>query len=458
MTKKQNYKKLIYSLLALFLLVVTVIGGWGILPAFADISGYSGVLDDLQKDGNFNVADYPDNAKDYSIQVIQIAESTDGELFLYTYQPCQKTKYLVATDINMSLSENVDGTKLYGLTLVSVDGVLCKYKVNGVTVSKEAKRYYNITSIYRKWDKDIDGEVTGGNTASGKSYSVGRLFCAKTVNGQVSYAWTFEQIVEILNPYAGVIRYSNGFKLYNDACDSHYIAFSTDWNIDFLAEATLSFSVTHWFRDYQALHILNKGTETFTDYSVRYDEEGQNEADGWRGKKYIWKRIESVESFKNDPQNVFSEEALSCLDDKQWVIRFYETPWTDSTRMHTWYTVHDVTILRLNFYSNGDCYDLGAVSDRINERPDDPDNENTDEKENFFVWLARLWCMPLWAVKLIFVLIILFPIFFIVLPILSAVFPAVRVVCKQILKFVWYVICLPFRGIAWIFKKIFKRE
>ena len=42
----------------------------------------------------------------------------------------------------MSLSESVDGTQLYGLTLINSDGVFCKYKVNGVTVSSDVVRYY----------------------------------------------------------------------------------------------------------------------------------------------------------------------------------------------------------------------------------------------------------------------------------------------------------------------------
>ena len=388
------------------------------------------------------------------LQVIQIAESTDKKLFLYVYNPCGVTRPLIATCVNMSLTQSVDNTRLYNLTYVSSNGVFGKYLVNGVTVSEETERYYNITSIYRKWDKDIDGELIGGNTSSGKAFPIGRMYCVKNENGKIKYSWDFEQVVEILNPYSGSLRYSNGFKLYEDACDSFYIAFNTDWDIDFLEEAELSFSVTHWFRDYQSLHILNKGTETFNDYVVRYDETGENVADGLWGKKYKWQRIESVESFKNDPQNVFSEDALSYLEGKEWVIRFYETPWTDSTRMHTWYTVQDLTILRLKFYSNGNCYNLGAVSDKVTGRPDDPDNINTNEKEGFFKWLADLCGIPVWLVKLIFSLIIILPVLGIALPLLVSAVPIVGTVLSVILKALWWVISAPFRFIAWIIRKI----
>lgn len=126
---KFNY---IYVVIALVLLMLSVMGGRYISSAFADTQQYTSALTDLQKDSSFNTADYPDKADDYAIRFIQIAESTDKELFVYTYQPSQKTTYLVATEINMSLSESVDGTQLYGLTLINSDGVFCKYKVNGV--------------------------------------------------------------------------------------------------------------------------------------------------------------------------------------------------------------------------------------------------------------------------------------------------------------------------------------
>jgi len=109
MTKQRNNKKLFYAFLTLLLLVMTIIGGRGVFPAFAYTSGYTSALADLQKDGDFNINAYPDIADDYKIQLIQIAESVNGELFIYTYQPCQKTRYLVATQINMSLTDKLGG-------------------------------------------------------------------------------------------------------------------------------------------------------------------------------------------------------------------------------------------------------------------------------------------------------------------------------------------------------------
>ena len=117
MKGKRNISKLAFLAIILLLLIATVISGWGKLPAFAERYVNTDVLEDLKKDEKFDVKDYPARMGDYSISVIQIAESTAGELFLYTYQPSQRTKYLEATQINMSLNQTADGTRLYELKL-----------------------------------------------------------------------------------------------------------------------------------------------------------------------------------------------------------------------------------------------------------------------------------------------------------------------------------------------------
>ena len=58
---KFNY---IYVVIALVLLTLSVMGGRYISSAFADTPQYTNALTDLQKDSEFNVADYPDNAKE----------------------------------------------------------------------------------------------------------------------------------------------------------------------------------------------------------------------------------------------------------------------------------------------------------------------------------------------------------------------------------------------------------
>lgn len=100
MINKQAKERLYSVILALLLLAVMLVGGRCISFAFADTPQNTSALTDLQKDSTFNAAEYPDNANDFSIQVIQIAESTNKGLLVYTYQPCQRTTYIVSTEIN----------------------------------------------------------------------------------------------------------------------------------------------------------------------------------------------------------------------------------------------------------------------------------------------------------------------------------------------------------------------
>ena len=91
-------------ILALILIVVSL----GCVPsgiAFAASETiYTGVLEDLQKDETFDVSEYPSKDKltdkDKVMDVIQIAESNAGELFLYVYQP-QAGKF-TASEVRIS--------------------------------------------------------------------------------------------------------------------------------------------------------------------------------------------------------------------------------------------------------------------------------------------------------------------------------------------------------------------
>lgn len=96
----------------------------------ADNNEYSNVLDDLTKDENFNIEDYPTKDKDYSLQVIQVAESEDKELFVYVYQPSAK---YIATSIDFSTTYDEDDNfydfNNYKLKLLNQEGTLSKYVV-----------------------------------------------------------------------------------------------------------------------------------------------------------------------------------------------------------------------------------------------------------------------------------------------------------------------------------------
>lgn len=109
-------------------------------------AGYTDVLEDLQKDENFNESQYFVNMQDYSLKVIHIAESIDNELFVYVYQPCSPNTELKATSVNISTEQDINNPKPrnYGLTLLSSNGVFYKYKVKDFVVKTDSIRYYDI--------------------------------------------------------------------------------------------------------------------------------------------------------------------------------------------------------------------------------------------------------------------------------------------------------------------------
>ena len=90
---------------------------------------YSSVLDDLHKDENFNEDDYPLIETDYSLQVIQIAESINNELFIYVYQPSGENLNLMATSINISTTPGDLKFINYKLKFLNNSDVFYKYLV-----------------------------------------------------------------------------------------------------------------------------------------------------------------------------------------------------------------------------------------------------------------------------------------------------------------------------------------
>ena len=352
-------------------------------------SGYSNVLDDLKSDPNFDENLYPANEKNYSLQVVQIAESTDGELLVYVYQPSNGKKDYTATSINISTAIN-DSLyyKNYKLELLSKDGVFCKYRVKDFTVKEEVLRYYDISSIFRKYDKDVDEGLPeyNENDINEVSYNVSKLFTAVSIDGSVIYSCLDTETIVIQNKYVGYLRYSNGFKLYQDKCDSWFVAFSTDKPIDRLMEADVDYMIQDytWFTD------PNQGYQKFESHgelikksvTLNYTGVAGSTADGWFAHEYTWNRIESVDDFIANED--LTEEAKKDLGNMDWVLRFVETNYTYRSDSSGEYcnmsNVSEVTILRLKFETDGVIYNLGVVDNKQSPAEGQtPDNNNTDE-------------------------------------------------------------------------------
>lgn len=383
MKNKQKNKSFIYIILTLLLLVVTVLGGRGFTSAFADTARYTKVMDDLQLDETFNENDYLNDSSDYSVKVIQIAESVDGDLFIYTYQPCQKTSYIVATSVNMALSESVTGTRLYDLELLSSSGVFCKYLVKDYSVTNKEIRYYNISTIYRPFDRHIDGNADNDNVKNEIAYAVGQFWTVKNIDNTVSYEMTATEVLKITSQMIGFRRYDDGFQWSGTkSCDAHFLLFNCDHKIDYLISADISF----YTQSYKAL----AGSDT--EYSskvqqtayLRYDDEVSNDGGGWFGKKERWQRMASTTEFMKDTQ--LTDEETEVFKNYDWVLNFYESEyvceaggkdvlicalipfgfiWTIVNSCTTTGTiVSDVTLLRLEFNCNGEIYNLGVIGDK----------------------------------------------------------------------------------------------
>ena len=413
---------------------------------------YTSVVTDLQRDESFNGANYPSVANDHSLEVIQIAESENKELFVYVYQPSDEVKELTATKVVLSTAINENFYPLvYDLTLISTEGVFDKYKVERLTVKEDVVRYYSIVRIQRVYDSEIDKPLDTDNEIIEVSEEVGQLWTACTIDGNVSYECIAEETIEVKDKWTGFLRYNDGFKLHIGACDSWFIAFNTDKRIDKLKEATVSYSV----RDYEQYMHTNQNQPTSISYGesklVMVDlsdiDKVTYEADGLFGKTYKWNRIESVETFKQE--TALTDEAKKNLEGKEWVLRILETKFSKTYPLggviySTGTEVSEETILRLKFETYGKSYNLGVVD---NEQTPDREPDGGSQIAEKPDWIERLlkWIKthPKEALMILLAIIIC-------LPIVITLFP-------YIIKLLVYVVLSPVLLINWL-GKLFNKK
>lgn len=427
MINKEKKKKQKINLNLLIMLIAFITLVMFLLPCVSSIAKaennkYTTVIQDLFVDSSFKIEDYPTINGDYSLQVIQVAESNEKELFVYVYQPSSYTTDLRATSINISqgINENVKYVN-YTLEYLSSFETIYKYKVNDLIVKNDALRYYDITSIFRKWSSVLDKETGNDNEVDEVAYNVSKLFTASTVKGEVSYSCLESETIEITNKYVDHIRYLNGFWLYTDSCDGHYVAFSTDKQIDKLMEADLTYIAEIGSGSLATGRWTVDKTEKITK-TIYADEEVSSDMTGPFGHTYTWNRIESVSEFieKED----LKDETKKNLENMQWVLRFAETDYTEYNGMFNPHyeatKVSEVTILRLKFETNGLVYNLGVI-DNKQSGDDIPGNNENSWFDDLIKWLIRI--------ALIVLAIILVIVFF-----------------PYIVKGIWWLITLPFKA------------
>lgn len=386
--KSNKFKRyMIFSLIFLFFMTYT-------LPVLNAVNAeqivYTNVLEDLRKDENFNVENYPVDNFDYSLSLIQIAESENRELFVYVYQPCLANDELKATSINISIT--IDDEELYTeldyhnykLTLLNSNGTLYKYKVDDLIVSNDLIRYYEISSIFRTWNSEYDNDlpIYNDNSINEVAFEVGsRYVFKKNKNGELIQSHTGIELIEITSRYDSVYRFTNGSALLPDKHDSFFTAFSTNMSMDELLEAQVEFISYTYHRQKNNLPIQDSVDES--GYTYEYGEEishnlvlssevYQDITVGFIFKTtYSNKQIETVESFRQ--RENLSQTTLDNLIGKQWVLNYfqadYET-WSDSIGVsqiiehETGTRVKELTILRLKFRVDKETYNLGVIDNK----------------------------------------------------------------------------------------------
>ena len=510
--------KLISSL-ALICLVFTVMGGGLSSAAFAAETTYTSVLEDLQTDEGFDVTLYPLEAEDLSLDVIQIAESSDQELFVYVYQPSGNT--VTVSSINIC-QDSPDATDRhwynYKLKLLSIEDALGKYKVEGIVLKNDLLRYYDITSIYRlPLDNEaIQGTVNhgtavasatlpNGNITDEVAYPIEKLFRAATIDGAVTYSEEHSEAVELTDIYGGTLVYSSGiayesfFQPFYDKgslVSSHFVAFSVgNFDIDMLYEADVSFEATTWLIAYYGSDVTkiiekvrnkeyNSSSTSSMTRTAQYKEIVPFPESKAFGYKFEWDRlrIQSASDFISSEE--LTSSARAAIAKQQWVVRFYETETTvkrvDTLVSQPFWSVSGVdvakaTVLRLKFMAQGVVYNLGVVSNKVTDTngPDNTDgvpdplawwkefveswNTFWNKVGSFFQSVGSFFAKNWWILVVVGVLFLLgiLSIFF---PVLRVVFKVLWVGIKWILKIIWYIVSAPARLIVFIVNKVKERK
>lgn len=480
MIKKRKIKVLLLAIALLFSCFLTCFAPTTMQNVYAssiDVTGgYTNVLDDLQKDEKFNAENYVVNENDFSLNVIDIAESVDNELFIYVYQPSGEYKNLVATSLFLSTASRGLEYKNYTLTQINSHGVFYKYRVNNFAVSNDFERHYEITSIYRKFDETIDEKLNNDNTINEIENKVAKHWSFKTTTNGTEISCQDIETITITSKYVGFVRYGYSDGL-SDAVltDRHFVAFTTDRRIDKLLEADVYYisqdvqldylDANSFWNNNPRLSFSEFGDKverySYLKYSNKVDVTGNN-GYWWGGTNYSysWNEISKVDEFIDtvNVENVYNiglfdvhtrsemtEDGYNNLKDKDFVLSFATTDYrVDKQAVSGCDTYHtiigEVSILRLAFVTDGYNYDLGVI-DNKQTGSNSPINKVTTTYE-FADWFKTIM-----GVLLLIVLLV------VLAPILPTIISIVVSILKILIKILVWLISIPFKLLKAIFKK-----
>ena len=423
------------------------------------------VLKELQSDPSFDPAAYPDNPKDYSFQVIQLAEDKDKELYIYVYQPAHNSIDLLGTKVSISYGYSVDGAglepKVYDLELASTSGVFDKYHVKGFTPSKDGDRYYNIVSIYREYNSVIDSSDETFPTTD-IAYSVGQQWYVCDLNGSRHYEMNTFNTMQVDTVLTGPILFEDGFTWWDFAKTDYptdcwiYCFNAEDYKIKHIYDAVLNYSI----RDVKDSYFGENGEHSYT-----YSNDRKNlilrleDTDvmtyvgtGIGAKDFEWNRILSSTEFlsKTESQGVnIPDDYKDMITSSQWVFTFLETERKETVsnlggtlHVNDYSDVYDVGLLNLYFQDfSGNYFDLGVVNN-LTDPGNDPIGIGAADIKAAFEEFWNNFTMVIGLILGIIVIVVL----------LNVVAP-VSTLLNYLIKAIAYVISFPFRLIKWLFKK-----
>lgn len=429
-------KKITYPIMTAILALIAFIfpfNGSGALNVCAAASAYSDVLQDLCMDTDFNFIDYPKKPDDYSIQVIQIAESASGELLIYAYQPSGTLK---ASSINIAREQPDDKALTfvnYPLYYLNSNGVFFKYKVLLFDLSAAPVRYYSITNILRPYDAAIDAPPMEGVITETPN-RVAQFWTVETVGDSVKYTMETSEVITVTQKVVGYCAYDDGLNLGWGAMEgitkAYFVAFDTDRPIDKLISADLTFYATRvrckfcgndkhdhgMFYDFAEGEYIDFGTGvhnteplTITDKQTWGNQGGGNVRPVT---KFLRKRIRTTSEFIADENNQdYKLETGNSLNGTKWVLNFYETQDKYKTN-NVWLSfvsgfsslkgiadgeaelnnVYNVQVLRLEFETDGKPYNLGVVDNKQS-----PGNKPVNTPINNCGACSWINALPWWA-------------------------------------------------------------
>ena len=375
--KLKRVAKIVLCLALLF-----VMGGECLLSPFlvkaeANTSKYSNVLDDLKKDKTFSAENYPLDGTRNDLQIIQVAEGNNQELFIYVYQPGYETKDYSARFVVMGFDDflnknpNYDS---YSLTLINKSQQFAKYLVNGVNVKSDEFRYYNIISVLRDFDSNVDEQSELVDGYKCKSFPVGSLWTASTYNGEVIYKHENIEIVDIDIFASGSVQYKNGFHFYVSRCDAFYIGFNIEnYDADRIIDADVKFSYHKETK--KSIAGLFPQVEVGDQYTVyrllsENDKASTVGSSIVSGKKYSWNRIQTGIEFAQylKSQDVV-DSSVDDLQNCQFIFNYFESSHTYESGLdgekEKYFVVDEIMVLRLHFVVDNVHYNLGCVSDIV---------------------------------------------------------------------------------------------